>query len=91
MRALVARAEQAAPARLHLGTNDLEMTGDIPLYRPVGRGFLALIELMRSSPLPGLTFSTAIVTAETHVSGVFEASCAPATARSGGRRAEPRA
>jgi predicted alpha/beta superfamily hydrolase len=70
----VAETHQTADEmRLHLVVNDEEMTGEINLYRAIGRGFLAFVELVRDHPLLGLSMTTAITRGENHFSGVLDA------------------
>lgn len=68
-----ARTTQDPKVRLHLVANDLEMTGDIAMYRTISRGLLGFIELLKSEPWPGLETTTEIIRGETHFSGVFDA------------------
>lgn len=68
----LAQGLAGAPIRLHLTANDLEMTGDMPMYRQIARGLLGFIELLKSEPWPGLHLTTEIIRGETHFSGVFD-------------------
>jgi uncharacterized protein len=69
----VARARAGdAGIHLHMVINDLEMTGDIPLYRAIGRGFLAFVDLVKGQPMAGLTLSAEIRCGETHFSAMLE-------------------
>lgn len=61
-----------APIRLHMTANDLEMTGDIAMYRTISRGLLGFIEILKDEPWPGLDITTEIIRGETHFSGVFD-------------------
>ncbi|WP_435120897.1 alpha/beta hydrolase [Amycolatopsis thermoflava] len=54
--------------RLHLTINGPEMTGELPIYRVIGRGFTLLVESLRSSE-SGLALTTAVL-GETHVTGL---------------------
>lgn len=66
------RTPQHAPLRLHLVANDLEMTGDIAMYRKISQGLLGFIELIKAEPWPGLQTTTEIIRGESHFSGVLD-------------------
>lgn len=66
------RTARDAKIRLHITANDLEMTGDIAMYRTISRGLLDFIEIVKSEPWAGLETSTEIIRGETHFSGVFD-------------------
>ena len=62
-----------APIRLHLVANDLEMTGDMEIYRMMTGELIRFIGLIKSKPWPSLTVTSEIIKGETHFSGVFDA------------------
>ena len=66
------RLAEDARIRLHMTANDLEMTGDIAMYRIITRGFLDFIETVKEEPWAGLEITTEIIRGETHFSGVFD-------------------
>ena len=69
---IAAKGAPERPIRLHLVANDLEMTGDIAMYRMITRGLLAFIDAVKSDPWPGLELTTEIIRGETHFSGVLD-------------------
>lgn len=54
--------------RLHLTINGPEMTGELPIYRMIGRGFTLLVESLRSNE-SGLALTTRVLD-ETHLTGL---------------------
>lgn len=54
--------------RLHLTVNSAEITGEMEIYREIGRGFASLIDILRSSE-SGVSLTTAVL-GETHVTGL---------------------
>lgn len=54
--------------RLHLTINGPEMTGELPIYRMLGRGFTRLVESLRSTD-SGLALTTQVL-GETHLTGL---------------------
>ncbi|WP_456695661.1 alpha/beta hydrolase [Aeromicrobium sp. P5_D10] len=54
--------------RLHLTINGPEMTGEMPIYRQLGRGFTLFVESLRSGD-SGLALTTQVL-GETHVTGL---------------------
>lgn len=54
--------------RLHLTINGPEMTGELPIYRVLGRGFTLLIESLRTTD-SGLALTTQVL-GETHLTGL---------------------
>ncbi|MFI5429547.1 hypothetical protein [Aeromicrobium sp. UC242_57] len=54
--------------RLHLTINGPEMTGELPIYRQLGRGFTLFVESLRSGD-SGLALTTQVL-GETHVTGL---------------------
>lgn len=54
--------------RLHLTINGPEMTGEMPIYRQLGRGFTFFVESLRSAD-SGLALTTQVL-GETHVTGL---------------------
>lgn len=54
--------------RLHLTINAPEMTGELPIYRMLGRGFTLLVESLRSTE-SGLALTTQVL-GETHLTGL---------------------
>ena len=54
--------------RLHLTVNGPEMTGELPIYRMLGRGFTLLVESLRSTD-SGLALTTQVL-GETHLTGL---------------------
>jgi predicted alpha/beta superfamily hydrolase len=66
------RTARDAPIRLHMTANDLEMTGDIAMYRTISRGLLDFIEILKEEPWAGLEITYEIIRGETHFSGVFD-------------------
>ncbi|GAA1584837.1 hypothetical protein GCM10009804_46400 [Kribbella hippodromi] len=54
--------------RLHLTINGPEMTGELPIYRLIGRGYTLLVESLRSAE-SGLTLTTQVL-GETHLTGL---------------------
>ncbi|GAA1718202.1 alpha/beta hydrolase-fold protein [Kribbella yunnanensis] len=54
--------------RLHVTLNDVELTGQLPIYRMLGRGSAQLIDSLRASET-GVTL-TAAVLEETHATGL---------------------
>jgi predicted alpha/beta superfamily hydrolase len=54
--------------RLHLTINGPEMTGELAIYRTIGRGFTALVDSLRSAE-SGLALTTQVL-GETHLTGL---------------------
>jgi predicted alpha/beta superfamily hydrolase len=54
--------------RLHLTINGPEMTGELPIYRQLGRGFTLFVESLRSRD-SGLALTTQVL-GETHLTGL---------------------
>ncbi|MBM7517097.1 alpha/beta hydrolase [Nocardioides nitrophenolicus] len=54
--------------RLHLTINGPEMTGELAIYRTIGRGFTALVDTLRSAE-SGLALTTQVL-GETHLTGL---------------------
>jgi predicted alpha/beta superfamily hydrolase len=54
--------------RLHLTINGPEMTGELAIYRTIGRGFTALVDSLRSTE-SGLALTTQVL-GETHLTGL---------------------
>ena len=54
--------------RLHLTINGPEMTGELPIYRMLGRGFTLLVESLRTTD-SGLALTTRVL-GETHLTGL---------------------
>lgn len=66
--ALAERPLDLAGRRLHLTVNGPEMTGELPIYRMLGRGFTLLVESLRSTD-SGLALTTQVL-GETHLTGL---------------------
>jgi predicted alpha/beta superfamily hydrolase len=54
--------------RLHMTINGPEMTGELPIYRMLGRGFTLFVESLRTKD-SGLTLTTQVL-GDTHVTGL---------------------
>ncbi|MFN3338808.1 MAG: alpha/beta hydrolase [Dietzia sp.] len=65
---LAEEAPDLAGKRLHLTINGPEMTGELPIYRMIGRGFTLLVESLRTTD-SGLALTTQVL-GETHLTGL---------------------
>lgn len=66
--ALVEKPLDLTGKRLHLTINGPEMTGELAIYRTIGRGFTALVDSLRSTD-SGLALTTQVL-GETHLTGL---------------------
>lgn len=66
--ALAEKSPDLTGKRLHLTINGPEMTGELPIYRMLGRGLTLLVETLRSTE-SGLALTTQVL-GETHVTGL---------------------
>lgn len=65
---LAAQPLELTGKRLHLTINGPEMTGELPIYRMLGRGFTQLVESLRTTD-SGLALTTQVL-GETHLTGL---------------------
>ncbi|MFB6722348.1 alpha/beta hydrolase [Kribbella sp. NPDC056345] len=65
---LAAAQPDLSGARLHVTVNEAELTGQLPIYRMLGRGSMQLVDSLRASET-GVTL-TAAVLRETHATGL---------------------
>jgi predicted alpha/beta superfamily hydrolase len=66
--ALAEKPRDLTGKRLHLTINGPEMTGELPIYRTMGRGFTLLVDRLRSTD-SGLALTTQVL-GETHLTGL---------------------
>lgn len=66
--ALLEQSLDLSGKRLHLTINGPEMTGDMPIYRQLGRGFADFVEAVRAGD-SGLALTTQVL-GETHLTGL---------------------
>nr|WP_231895968.1 alpha/beta hydrolase-fold protein [Gordonia sp. LAM0048] len=65
---LAMKALDLTGKRLHLTINGPEMTGELPIYRMLGRGFTQLVESLRTTD-SGLSLTTQVL-GDTHLTGL---------------------
>lgn len=67
---LSARGASFDDVSLFLTVNQLELSGDAPLYRQLGRSTVAFEEALRAAAFDGLDVSSRVIEDESHVSGL---------------------
>jgi len=69
----IAEGDSTLPARLHLTINDSETSSEFALYRDLSHNYLALVDRIRRTPLPGLRATAEVIRGETHGTGIVDA------------------
>lgn len=69
----IAKGDHTVPPRLHLTINDSETSSEFALYRDLSSSYLALIDRIRRTPLPGLRATAEVIQGETHGTGIVDA------------------
>lgn len=69
----LAEGDSTLPPRLHLTINDSETSSEFALYRDLSHNYLALVDRIRRTPLPGLRATAEVIRGETHGTGIVDA------------------